>query len=303
MPCNVFVARLGGHICTAVARMQSEQFQLHADIEQRHWWFVARRQILTSLVTAVLPPSRETTIVDVGCGTGANLAGLADRYHCVGIDASSHAIRLARERFPQVSFVHGFAPQDLGPVMDQARLVLVTDVLEHVADDFALFSQLLAASQPGTYFLLTVPADLALWSEHDKSFGHYRRYDLPRFQQVWQGLSVRPLFASYYNARLYPAVKLVRTWNRWRGRTGGLAGTDFAMPNRLVNGLLAGCFAGERRRLVALANGTGRAPYPFGVSLIAMLQRLAGPVEPRSKPVDLALDYYDPSAELVTADA
>jgi trans-aconitate methyltransferase len=282
--------------------MQSEQFQLHAEIEHRHWWFVARRQILTSLVETVLPPSPETTIVDVGCGTGANLAGLADRYHCVGIDASSQAIRLAKRRFPQVRFVHGLAPHDLGSDMDRARLVLLTDVLEHVPDDFALFSELLAAARPGTYFLLTVPADLTLWSEHDQSFGHYRRYDMERFEQIWQGLAVKPLFASHYNSRLYPAVKLVRTWNRFRGRASGAAGTDFVLPNRIVNSLLVNCFAGERRRLVRLAKGEPLMPFRSGVSLIALLQREAGPVTPRQKPLDVPLDRYNPAAELVTAE-
>ena len=73
--------------------MRSEQFELHADIEERHWWFVARRKILGSLIESVLTPSRATTIIDVGCGTGANLAGLAGRYDCVGIDSSSQAVR------------------------------------------------------------------------------------------------------------------------------------------------------------------------------------------------------------------
>ncbi len=283
--------------------MQSEQFQLHADIEQRHWWFIARRRILTAVVESVLPPSRTTTIVDVGCGTGANLAGLAERYDCVGIDASSHAVRLARARFPQIRFLHGLAPRDLEGVIERTRLVLLTDVLEHVADDFAMLSELLAASEPGTYFLITVPADLALWSEHDKAFGHYRRYDMERFQLLWQGLAVKQLFASHYNARLYPAVKLARRWNRWRKRAYGEAGTDFVLPNRLTNSLLAECFGGERHKLVRLAKGEPLAPYRFGVSLMALLQREAGPIEPRRKPRELPGDYYDPAAQLVTADA
>ena len=64
-----------------------------------------------AIINAVLEP--EATIVDVGCGTGANLAGLTDRYSCVGIDASSEAIRLARLRFPAVEFIHGQAPSPI----------------------------------------------------------------------------------------------------------------------------------------------------------------------------------------------
>ena len=45
-----------------------------------------------------------------------------------------------------------------------------------------MLSELLAAASPGCYFLLTVPADPSLWSEHDESFGHYRRYDRARLE-------------------------------------------------------------------------------------------------------------------------
>jgi hypothetical protein len=164
-----------------------------------------------------------------------------------------------------------------------------------------MLSELLAAAQPGAYFLLTVPADLALWSEHDRAFGHYRRYDRKRFQQLWKGLAVREVFTSHYNSRLYPLVKLARQWSRLRGRTAGVAGTDFAMPGHATNALLSQCFAGERHRLVRLALGESTCEYRRGVSLMALLRREAGPLVARVKPVDVAADHYDPAAELVTA--
>ena len=93
--------------------MQSEQFQLHAEIEERHWWFVARRRIVRQLVETVLPPNAGKTVIDVGCGTGANIAALADGYRTIGIDTSAEAIELARTRFPQTEFTCGFAPDSL----------------------------------------------------------------------------------------------------------------------------------------------------------------------------------------------
>jgi SAM-dependent methyltransferase len=277
--------------------MQSAQFQLHAQIEEQHWWFVARRRILADVIHRVLPPSRQTTIVDVGCGTGANLAHLANDYECVGIDTSADAIRLAQSRFPNVQFIRGFAPRDLGTIVDRTRLVLLTDVLEHVPDDFSLFSELLAATQPGTYLLVTVPADLSLWSEHDESFGHYRRYDAERLAAIWQGLPVRPLFVSHFNTRLYPVVKAIRTWNRMRGKATGDAGTDFRMPSPGVNRALAEVFAGESARLVRMAAGQITAPYRRGVSLMALLSREHGPVVVRRKPTEIATDYFDPATQ------
>jgi len=236
-------------------------------------------------------------VIDVGCGTGANLAALADEYRCVGIDTSGDAIRLAKERFPQTQFIQGFAPQDLGQLVNEARLVLMMDVLEHVADDFSLFSSVAAALQPGALLLITVPADLRLWTGHDESFGHYRRYDARRLAKVWEGLPIEPLMLSHFNSRLYPLVRGVRAVNRWRGpdRVAGLAGTDFAVPPAPVNRLLENIFAGEARALCRSLK-TGRAAYQKGVSLMAVLRRGAGQIDVREKPASIAADYFDPVA-------
>jgi len=270
--------------------MQHDQFQLHADIEQRHWWFVGRRRILCRLAAEVLPPSPQTTVVDVGCGTGGNIAALAERYQCVGIDTSEEAIELARRRFPQVRFIAGWAPRDLGEAAGQAQLFLLTDVLEHVADDYAMFSELLSAASPGSHFLLTVPADESLWSEHDESFGHYRRYDRTRLEGIWADLPVTTLLISYFNSRLLPVVRLVRAWNRRHGRAAGRAGTDFWLPNAPANSLLTTIFAGEARRLIAVLRGHTRG-YRAGASLVALLRREAGPIAIRPKPDNLPPDH------------
>jgi SAM-dependent methyltransferase len=282
--------------------MHSPQFQLHAQIEQDHWWFVARRQILGRIVREVLPPDGTATVVDVGCGTGANIGALAGEYRGVGIDTSAEAVELARRRFPQVRFLVGRAPDDLGPLAAEARLFLLTDVLEHVRDDFAMLSELLTAASPGAFFLITVPADPALWSPHDVSFGHYRRYTRPRLARLWDGLPVRTRLLSYCNARLYPLVRWVRAMNRRRGQTSGAAGTDFARPPGPLNWLLRRIFAGEQRRLLRQLQDRTAPGYARGVSLIALVERQNGVIAPRAKPQDAEPDIHDPAeAELCLA--
>jgi SAM-dependent methyltransferase len=252
--------------------MQSAQFQLHAEIEQRHWWFVARRQIIRRIVGEILPPSPNAWILDVGCGTGGNIAELAADYPCIGVDTSPEAIELASKRFPHVKFLCGAAPEAVVDWLPQTRLILLMDVLEHVADDVDLLSRLVLAATPGTYFLITVPADPRLWSGHDVAFGHYRRYEPEILQRLWLDLPVQPVFISHFNSRLYPLVKLKRSISQRRGETGGLAGTDFRLPNRPVNRVLQRIFAGESRRLVRSLRHECDG-YRSGVSLIALLQR------------------------------
>jgi SAM-dependent methyltransferase len=274
--------------------MQSAQFRLHAGVEDSHWWFAGRRLIMEDLVREILPGSGAPMIIDVGCGTGANLAALAEDYDCVGIDPSREAIELARRRFPGLRFLCGNAPDDLGGLMAQARLILLMDVIEHVPDDFAFLSSLLAASAPGTSFLVTVPANPSSWSEHDESNGHYRRYDVERLRRTWAGLPVTTLLLSHYNTRLYPIANLVRYWSRRRGRATGMAGTDVSVPIRPVNEGLRAIFAGESRLLVDLLRKRRRRGYASGLSLIALIRREPGEVVVRGRLVDVAPDGYDP---------
>jgi len=276
--------------------MQPEQYQLHADVERRHWWFVARRRIMRALVHEILPPSSETTILDVGCGTGGNLAALAGDYRCLGIDTSRAAIALARQGHPNVRFVHGVPEGQLQEMLPQVRLVMLMDVLEHVADDFELLSRLFARTSPGTYFLLTVPADMDLWSAHDASFGHYRRYDLQRFRRIWRDLPAEPLLVSHFNARLYPLIRLLRRRNRRRGRVSGDHGTDLSVPPGPMNRILETIFAAERKKLIGLLQGDRAGGYRAGVSLIAILRRTESvePVPVIRKPADVAADFHQP---------
>ncbi len=277
--------------------MRAEQFRLNADLEDRHWWFLARRRIVQRLVAAVLdrPPEGggRPLVVDVGCGTGANLAALSATCECVGIDPAIEAVALARQRFPQVRFLCGHAPADLGEVASRADLFLLTDVLEHVADDFRFFSELAAAAGPGAVFLITVPADMALWSMHDESHGHYRRYDRARLVRLWEGLPLRTLLVSHYFARVYPLVRLARAVSRWRGRAWGAADTDLAMPPAVVNRLLIRFTAGEGRRLSAALASSRARRYRRGVSLLALVRRQAGVIVPRNQPDDIAHESGD----------
>ena len=274
--------------------MQAPQFGLHAAIEEHHWWFLGRRRIIGELVRRIVPASRRELIVDVGCGTGGNLAAFTQDYSCLGIDPSSEAIRLARSRFPNAQFICGAITDALHDVRTRASLLLLTDVLEHVPDDFLLLSTLLEQLKPGTCILITVPANMALWTEHDVSFSHYRRYDLQRLQRVWLGLPVTPLLVSYYNARLYPIVWAIRAVNRVRGRASGIDGSDFHTPPRPLNDLLQRIFASETRTLVDCLEGRRPNGFSRGVSLIAIVRREEGVLHARTKPADIAPDLYNP---------
>jgi SAM-dependent methyltransferase len=275
-----------------------ELFRLHARIERHHWWFAGRRRVLRTLGAAVLPGANGR-VLDVGCGTGANIAAFSDRHDAVGVDPSPEGIRLARERFPEARFVEGTVP---GAGDDEARaadLILLTDVIEHVPDDFELTSGILALMKPGAHLLVTVPAHPELWSVHDVTFGHYRRYTIERLRAVWHGLPVSERLVSHYNARLFPLIRLVRRAGARLGRAVGREGTDLRVPPAPANRLLTGIFGGEAEAL-AEAVGNGGAPYDDGLSLIALLRREKGPLAPRRRGAHVPPDEHGPHLDRPT---
>jgi len=260
--------------------MKSDQFSLHHEIELRHWWFRGRRRIVLSLIRSLVPPGQGRVLIDIGCGTGGNTFALAEEYAAVGVDPSPEAIAFAKTLPSSAVFIEGRFPADVGQkFLRAAEMFLLLDVLEHLADDAGLVAEVVSCLRPGGYLLLTVPAGMRLWSEHDRSFGHYRRYDLASLRALWAKQPVRELVVSYYNSRLYPVVLAARMLSRLRGGARGLAGTDFKMGNPGINAGLEQIFAGESRRLLEVLSGKRPQGYGRGVSLIAVLRREPGEIK------------------------
>lgn len=271
--------------------MDARQQELHSRMEDEHWWFLGKRHIVRTLIGSLLPPDGKSLVVDVGCGPGGNIGALADSYEAAGIDTSPDAIALARQRFPGVRFWQGQLAEVPAEFDRGASLYLLTDVLEHVADDFLFLSTLLARCQVGAHVLVTVPANDALWSRHDEVLGHYRRYRDSQLQLVWQDLPVTPLLLSYYNSRLYPVIRLIRLLNRHHRTSFGDHGTDLHLPSRPVNRALAALFAAEAKVLEACLEGRRSAGYRFGASLIAVLRVDEAGITPRSRPASVNFDH------------
>lgn len=231
------------------------------EVEQDHWWFAARREILArQLEDLRLPP--DARILEVGCGTGGNLA-LLQRFGqvtAVEPDAESRAYAAERSGAPVVD---GALPNGLpAPGFD---LVAALDVIEHVDGDAEAVKALGALLKPGGVLLTTVPAHPWLWSRHDELHHHKRRYRMPTYRRLFEAAGLKVRKASYFNSFLFPVVALVRGV---KVLTGGKGPEDDAMPGATVNGLLKRIFAAEGPVL-------RHANLPVGVSILLIAERPA----------------------------
>ncbi len=112
-------------------------------------------------------------VLDVGAGDGwfseSLLAELTDVGEIVCWDINYNALELTTEDARVVRTTA--APS---PGFD---LVLVLDVLEHIADPVAFVdTELRPLAAPGTAVLAGVPAHPLLFGDHDRALGHFRRY-------------------------------------------------------------------------------------------------------------------------------
>jgi SAM-dependent methyltransferase len=243
--------------------MDAQVYERMAEQDSRHWWFVARRRILEAVIERVIRPGTGARILELGCGTGHNLAMLAKFGDVQASELDDHARALASERLGRT--VEASALPDLSAFdADSFDLIALLDVLEHVEDDRAALSAIRSRLKPGGQLLVTVPGNPWMWSAHDVQHHHHRRYRKSELRDLALAAGYEIKVISPFNTLLFPLVAAARI----AGRISGREMADDGLPPRPVNALLRSIFALE-------APMVGRVPFPFGVSLLAVLRRPA----------------------------
>lgn len=255
--------------------MEDTLFSTFAEVEDRHWWFLARREIVCAVAQRALPVG--SRVLDLGCGTGFVLERLQQRYRAYGLDVSHIALELCRKRgLSQVSLG---SPEDLSAV-DGCRFqgVFLLDVLEHLDDDTAALRQISEVLSPGGAAIITVPAFMFLWSRHDEINQHRRRYTRRTLADLLHRSGFQLEQVSYFNSYLFPLAVAARLAG---GLLGQYAPGGLGVPPAPLNALLRRMFVSERSRLI---RSNGRGGFPFGVSLLAVGRRKGARESPTPRP-------------------
>lgn len=243
--------------------MNPEIYKIMAWLEERHWWFRARRTIIASMI-ARLDLGRQARILDMGCGTGGNLTMLSSFGKVEAVEMEDWAREIASAK-GCASILPGQLPDRLPFHEPRFDLVVLLDVLEHVSDDEAALDTLGRLLKSGGSLLITVPAFLFLWSPHDEAHHHFRRYRLRELEDKLAQAGMEVTYASYFNFLLFPLIAFVRLLGRFRS---GSKSGNLAMPHPWVNRLLYAIFSSERLLL-------GRLRLPFGVSAMVLAKKRA----------------------------
>jgi SAM-dependent methyltransferase len=200
------------------------------EVEERHWWFRGRRAVIGALLERG-SANVDGPFLDIGCGTGRNLAEFARGSTAVGVEFSDAAVEIARRR--GLDCRQGDA--ETLPFEDGSfDVVTAFDVLEHLANDRAALREARRVAAPGAVLVATVPAYQRLWSQHDVTHKHFRRYTRPQLVAAGESAGWRPLLATYFNTLLLPPIAAVRVFRR-----GTAARSDYSLTGGGLDRLLA----------------------------------------------------------------
>ncbi|SPF51406.1 Generic methyltransferase [Syntrophobacter sp. SbD1] len=190
-----------------------EAFARLAEVEAGSFWFRARNELIVWALGNFFPNAG--SFLEVGCGTGFVLSGVAKAYPemlLFGSEVYRTGLSFAASRVPRAQLVQMDAREI--PFDEHFDAIGAFDVLEHIEEDKATLCQIRKALSPGGGLLLTVPQHTWLWSTLDELAGHVRRYETDDLHAKLISAGFEILLSTSFVSLLLPAMLLSRFCKR-----------------------------------------------------------------------------------------
>ncbi len=164
--------------------MNPEYARIYRSLYQGHWWWRAREAWLVArlefwLGGGVQAGERPLRILDVGCGDRLTFDLLSRWGEVSGVESDREL--LSRESLED-SRLHvgpfGSELTSLSGFSGPYDVVVALDVIEHLPDERPALRQMHEMIAPGGLLVIHVPAGKNLWTRHDETNRHYRRYSM-----------------------------------------------------------------------------------------------------------------------------
>lgn len=186
--------------------MNAKEYERLYNDEENHWWFKGRRQVVEHLVQRI---KKKKNIMDFGCGTGINSILLKKYGKVTSTDVSPEAKKFCQKRNVEVTLID-ILHKNTDRFENKYDLIVAMDVIEHIDEDEKILEKLRGFLDKNGRLLITVPAEKYLWSNHDKTHHHKRRYSKKELKNKLQKAGFKIELFSYYQMFIYPA-SLIRS--------------------------------------------------------------------------------------------
>lgn len=237
--------------------MKTIEYKKMAELENSYWWHVGRKRIINQQLKS-LKLKKTTSILNIGCGTGGMIP-LFEQYGTVtNIDVSIEAVKYCKDLGYKdtIKFNGKRLPFSAG-VFD---VIVATDVLEHIENDSKALKEWYRVLKPGGKLIITVPAYQWLWSEHDESLHHFRRYTASGLHNLVNNNKFTVLKRSYIIVFSFPLIVLYRLIASISKKPGEKQTSYVILPS-IINKFFIYLLAFEGRLLKYIN-------FPYGTSVL-----------------------------------
>ena len=240
--------------------MEEKYEKRYHELEDSHWWFVGRRKMIASIVKKFPQTSQ---ILDIGCSGGSliNLLNEKGYHHVSGIDISKKAIQLCKKRgIKDVRLMSG----DKLKFKKKFDIIIASDVLEHIKDDKKAVESMRQTLKKRGKVICFVPAFMSLWSHHDESNKHYRRYTKKTLSDLFMNNGFNILRRSYWNFSLFIPIFIgKRLISKKRGIK---KESNLYLHSKIINKFMINLLKIENIFL-------SKFNFPFGVSTFVIAEK------------------------------
>lgn len=193
--------------------MKKAEYARMAHYERTYWWHLGRIKIIrTYLKLAKKSKDGALAILNVGCGTGGAVDVLEKFGVVDNVDVSDDALNFMKKSgYKRLTKVDDIEL----PFTDGAfDIVGAFDVLEHIDKHVDALKEWKRVLKNDGVIVLTVPAYQWLWSDHDVSLHHKRRYTVNRLKNAAYEAGLEVEKGSYAIVFSLPMIVGFRFLNR-----------------------------------------------------------------------------------------
>ncbi|MBS3162241.1 class I SAM-dependent methyltransferase [Candidatus Woesearchaeota archaeon] len=221
-------------------------------LQEDDFWHKNKDRILIKLV-------KKGSLLDIGAGTGSFPIKLAKLgLDVTYIDASKkyHDIAKlkAKKENVKIKFFNDYFPSK--NIKGKFDNIVISGFIEHIDDDVKLLRDIYSMLKPNGRMILLTSAYPGLYSNFDKSVGHYRRYSRKDLSSKISSVGFNIKFLKNWDILGIPILILTKL-------TGKVPVSDDGLNNKLLNYLLDKWFIIFENKMI----------IPVGLDLIVMAEK------------------------------
>lgn len=239
--------------------METAEYRRMAEAEETHWWYAATRALLHQLLEPSLAPGG--TFLDVGAGTGATGAWLADLGTLVAADFEYDALAMSRDRHPtQLPIAADAGALPFADASVDAVLCVTVLCHQSIASPTSVVREFARVVRPGGVVCLWEPGVRRLRRAHDRVTHTGRRFARSDLAACAVDAGLEIIRSTGAHSYLIPPAFVKSVLER------GEVASDLDEHQGGLGGLL-GAAAGAERSLLR------HVDLPFGLSVITLARR------------------------------